>query len=148
MKGWIIIALLLVVLLLILKRRVSGLRTGITCSACPEKASGTYYTALDGCATAACNSAANCPAVENATNTITGCRDALLDPIQGNIYSSAGVCGFTCNSGYAKIGSGCVACVTDGPSNADGTNCCPGSSYYGASGRCVPAGSIGGVDSQ
>ena len=148
MKQWIIIALLLVVLLLILKRRVSGLKTGITCSDCPVKASGTYYTDVNGCETAACSSAANCPAVENATKAITGCTDAFLDPIQGNIYSSAGVCGFTCNSGYAKIGSGCVACVTDGSSSAYGADCCPGSSYYGASGRCVPAGSIGGVDSQ
>jgi len=148
MKEWIIIALLLVVLLLILKRRVSGLRTGITCSACPAKAPGTYYTAVDGCATAACNSAANCPDVANAAKAITGCTDAWLDPIQGNTYSSSGTCDFTCNSGYTRIGAGCVACVTEGSANADGTNCCPGSSYYGASGSCVPAGSIGNVDQQ
>jgi len=121
-----------------------------TSTTCPAKAAGTYYTDVNGCATAACKSAANCPAIENATNTITGCRDALLDPIQGNIYSSAGVCDFTCNSAYTKSrsGSGCVACVTEGSANADGTNCCPGSSYYGASGSCVIRGSIGGVDSQ
>jgi hypothetical protein len=106
MKEWIIIALLLVVLLLILKRRVSGLRTGITCSACPEKAAGTYYLdRANGCATAPCGSLANCPDVANATKTITPCAD----PIAGVADGSPGNCGFTCNSGYTQSGNGCVA---------------------------------------
>jgi hypothetical protein len=124
MKQWVIIVLLLVVFLIVLKRRVSGLSSGGTsCSPCPAKAAGTYYTYGSGCATAACGSVTNCPNVANATKTITPCADGIANLTNG----SPGNCGFTCNSGYTQSGNGCVAAkncaVSWGPWGACSVTC-------------------------
>ena len=105
MKGWIIIALalLLVVLLLVLLRRTSGLTSGAsTCTACPAKTAGTYYTSINGCATAACSTSAACPATENGTSYLPdgSCVDATQS--QPNGFSGAGSCQYSCNPGYVN----------------------------------------------
>ena len=103
MKQWIIIVLLLVVLVIVLLRRTSGLTSGAsTCTACPAKTAGTYYTSINGCATAACSTSAACPATENGTSYLPdgSCVDATQS--QPNGFSGAGSCQYSCNPGYVN----------------------------------------------
>ena len=125
MHGLAIIGLVIIVFILVLKRRVSGLTTSASqCARCPTKPSGTYYTVLDGCTTAAC---VTCPTVDNGVNTLTPCADASST----NPTGSPGSCTLTCNTGYSKSTDG-LSCVPDcvGGWGACSTTCGPGEYTY------------------
>lgn len=100
------LGLVLIVFLLIISRRVSGLTTGLSqCAVCPTKPSGTYYTTVNGCTTAAC---VTCPAVANGNNVLTPCTDATA----ANPTGSPGSCTLTCNQGFSKSSDG-ASCTPD-----------------------------------
>jgi len=126
----------------------SSTGTGTTPTTCPAKAAGTYYTSINGCATAACSTSAACPATTNGTSYLPAgsCLDATQS--QPNGFSGAGSCLSSCNSGYVK--SAPYSCVLAPPITCpsgqylSGSTCtnCPANTYKagtdaGGINRCV-----------
>ena len=134
MHGLVVTGLVIIIFLIILNRHVSGLTSSASqCAACP-KPSGTYYTTLGGCTTAACGT---CPTVANGNNVLTPCSDATT----ANPTGSAGSCTLTCNQGYS-ISTDRLSCVPDcvGAWGACSTTCGPGEFTYEVSTPAGPGG--------
>lgn len=135
MHGLAILGLVIIIFILILNRHISGLTSSASqCANCPTKPSGTYYTSVEGCTTAACGT---CPTVANGNNVLTPCTDATTTKPTG----SAGSCTLTCNQGYS-IGTDGKSCVPDcvGSWSACSTSCGPGEYTYQVSTPAGPGG--------
>lgn len=136
MHGLAILGLVIIIFILILNRHISGLTSSASqCANCPTKPSGTYYTSVNGCTTAAC--VTSCPTVANGNNVLTPCTDAMTASPAG----SAGSCTLTCNTGYSKSTDG-LSCTPDcvGAWGACSTTCGPGEFTYKIATAAGPGG--------
>ena len=136
MHGLAILGLVIIIFILILNRHISGLTSSASqCANCPTKPSGTYYTSVNGCTTAAC--VTSCPTVANGNNVLTQCTDATT----ANPAGSPGSCTLTCNTGYSKSTDG-LSCTPDcvGAWGACSTTCGPGEFTYKIATAAGPGG--------
>ena len=136
MHGLAILGLVIIIFILILNRHISGLTSSVSqCANCPTKSSGTYYTSVNGCTTAAC--VTSCPTVANGVSTLIPCADASTT----NPAGSPGSCTLTCNTGYSKSTDG-LSCTPDcvGAWGACSTTCGPGEFTYKIATAAGPGG--------